>query len=63
MMGSARGTAIVLLAVTGPVAAVAMAVGARGSARAVVVWLGALAAIVYNAQMLLYGTPFNSLLC
>jgi len=61
MMGSARGTAIVLLAVTGPVAAVAMAVGARGSARAVVVWLGALAAIVYNAQMLLYGTPFNSL--
>jgi len=61
MMGSARGTAIVQLVVTGPVLAVAMAMGARGSARAVVVWLGALAALLYNAQMLLYGTPFNSL--
>src|SRR6478752_8965624 len=61
MMGSARGTAIVLLMVTGPVLAVAMATGARGSARGVLVWLGALAAIVYNAQMLLYGTPFNGL--
>jgi hypothetical protein len=38
-----------------------MAVAARGSARAAVVWLGALAAVVYNAQMLLYGTPFNNL--
>ena len=61
MMGSARGTAVVLLLVTGPVLAVAMAMGVRGSARATVVWLGALAAVVYNAQMLLYGTPFNSL--
>ena len=61
MMGSARGTAIVLLLVTGPVLAVAMAMAARGSARAVVVWLGALAAVLYNAQMLVYGTPFNSL--
>jgi len=61
MMGSARGTAIVQLVVTGPVLVVAMAMGARGSARAVVVWLGALAALLYNAQMLLYGTPFNSL--
>ena len=61
MTGSARGTAFVLLLVTGPVLAVAMVMGARGSARAALVWLGALAAIVYNAQMLLYGTPFNSL--
>ncbi|MGS0688090.1 hypothetical protein ACVBEQ_23520 [Nakamurella sp. GG22] len=61
MNGSARGTALVLLVLTAPVLAVSMAVAARGSARAVIVWLGALGTIVYNAQMLLYGTPFNQL--
>jgi hypothetical protein len=61
MVGSARGTAFVLLLVTTPALAVAMAMAVRGSVRAVVVWLGALAAILYNAQMLLYGTPFNNL--
>lgn len=59
MNGSARGTALVLLVLTAPVLAVSMAVAARGSARAVIVWLGALGTIVYNAQMFLYGTPFN----
>lgn len=61
MNGSARGTALVLLVLTAPVLAVSMAVAARGSARAVVIWLGALGTIVYNAQMFLYGTPFNQL--
>lgn len=61
MVGSAKGTALVLLLVTSPTLVVAMVMAARGSLRAAVVWLGCLAAIVYNAQMLLYGTPFNSL--
>lgn len=61
MVGSARGTAIVLLLVATPTLVAAMALAARGSLRAVMVWLGSLAAILYNAQMLLYGTPFNNL--
>jgi len=61
MMGSARGTALVLLLVTTPVMATAMFVTARGSARGLVVWLGAVAVTAYNTQMLLYATPFNSL--
>lgn len=61
MNGSARGTALVLLAVTAPVMAAAMVLAARGSVRAIVVWLGALASVLYNAQMLLYATPFNRL--
>jgi len=61
MNGSARGTALVLLVLTSPVMAAAMLLAARGSVRAIVVWLGALASVLYNAQMLLYGTPFNQL--
>lgn len=61
MNGSARGTALVLLFVVTPVMAVAMALAVRGSVRSVVVWLGALAAMLYNAQMFLYATPFNQL--
>ena len=61
MVGSAKGTALVLLFATTPVLAAGMFFAARGSARGVVVWLGALAAAFYNTQMLLYATPFNSL--
>lgn len=61
MVGSARGTALVLLVVTSPVLAAAMTMAVRGSCRGVVIWLGALAAVLYNAQLLLYATPFNSL--
>jgi len=61
MNGSARGTALVLLCVVTPVMAVAMALAVRGSVRSIVVWLGALAAVIYNAQMYLYATPFNQL--
>ena len=61
MTGSARGTALVLLFVTTPVLAVAIPLTRRGSTRAAVVWLGALAACAYNSQMLLYATPVNQL--
>ncbi len=61
MNGSARGTALMLLLMTVPVMGIAMAGTARGSAQGLVLWLGALGVVVYNAQMLLYGTPFNQL--
>ena len=61
MNGSARGTALVFLTVTTPTMVAGMILAGRGSARAIVVWLGALFVSVYNAQMLLYATPFNDL--
>ncbi len=61
MNGSARGTALTLLVLTVPVIAVAMALAARGSAGGLIVWLGALGVVLYNAQMFLYATPFNQL--
>jgi hypothetical protein len=58
MNGSARGTGAVML-----VAVVVMLAGrwwSRSSpARGVVVWLGAVAYLIYNAVLLLFATPFN----
>ncbi|MFN0282404.1 MAG: hypothetical protein ACKVZ6_10580 [Kineosporiaceae bacterium] len=61
MQGSARGTAIVMLAVATPLLAAAMAGARGGSRRAALVWLGTVGYLVYNAVMLLLGTPFNAL--
>jgi hypothetical protein len=61
MNGSARGTALVALVVAVPLLALSMAATARGSVRAVIVWLGAVAYLLYNAVLLLLATPFNSL--
>jgi hypothetical protein len=61
MNGSARGTALVVLFVAVPLLALAMAAAARGSVRAVVVWLGAIAYVLYNAVLFLLATPFNGL--
>jgi hypothetical protein len=61
MNGSARGTALVVLAVAVPVLVASMALAARGSARALVCWLGAAAYLLYNAVMFVFGTPFNEL--
>jgi hypothetical protein len=61
MAGSARGTALVMAVVAVPVLIAGMALARRGSARALLVWLGTLGYLVYNAVMLLFGTPFNSL--
>ncbi|MFP5218150.1 MAG: hypothetical protein ACLGIG_00220 [Actinomycetes bacterium] len=61
MVGSARGTALVLLLATVPLVLVAMRMTARGSARALVVWLGALAHVLYQALMFSLATPLNSL--
>jgi hypothetical protein len=61
MNGSARGTALVALFVAVPVLALSMVAAARGSVRAVVVWLGAVTYLLYNAVLFLLATPFNSL--
>jgi hypothetical protein len=61
MNGSARGTALVVLCVAVPLLVASMLVAGRGSARALVVWLGAIAYLLYNAVLFLFATPFNSL--
>ncbi|MHA7239051.1 hypothetical protein [Arthrobacter sp. TMS1-12-1] len=59
--GNLRGTALVLMAVALPLLVASMAFAARNSARALVVWLGTVAYIIYQAVLFLFGTPFNSL--
>jgi len=58
-VGTARGTALVVAAVAVPVLIAAMWGSSRGSLRAIIVWLGAAAYLLYNAVMLLFGTPYN----
>jgi hypothetical protein len=59
--GSARGTALVVMVVGVPALVAGMIGAARGSSRALVVWLGATAYLLYNAVMFLFATPFNRL--
>jgi hypothetical protein len=61
MNGSARGTALVVLLIAVPALAIAMWYAARGSARAQIVWLGAVGYILYNSTLFLFMTPFNNL--
>lgn len=61
MNGSARGTALVMVVGAVPLLIGAMMSARRGSTRAIVLWLGAIAYLAYNAVMLLLGTPFNPL--
>ena len=65
MNGSARGTALVLLLAGVPLlVACPLAVRRapeRWAHRAFLAWVGAAGYVVYNAVMLLFGTPFNSL--
>lgn len=60
MQGSARGTAVVLGAMAVPVLLLSVRAVRRGSARALVVWGGALLYVVYNAVLFLFLTPFNA---
>lgn len=59
--GNARGTALVMLTVGIPTMLIAMKLTADGSWRAPLVWVGALAYLLYNTFLLLFLTPFNSL--
>ncbi len=61
MNGSARGTALVMLAVGLPLLIVSVYLASRGSIRARVVWLGTVAYFLYNSVMFVLGTPFNQL--
>jgi hypothetical protein len=61
MNGSARGTALVVVLVAVPLLLLSMRATVRGSARAVVGWLGALAYLLYNSLAFLFVTPFNRL--
>ena len=59
-IGSAQGTALVVLVVTVPVLVVSMILVARGVAGAVIGWLGAAGSIAYQSVLFLFATPFNS---
>jgi hypothetical protein len=61
MNGSTRGTALVVMAVAVPLLVWSMVLAARGSARAIVGWLGALGYLLYNALLFVFATPFNRL--
>jgi hypothetical protein len=61
MQGSARGTALVMLSVATPALLISIRWARGGSERAVLIWLGVTGYLVYNAVMLLFGTPFNRL--
>jgi len=60
MDGSARGTALVLVAVALPALVVSMLLAARGVHKAVITWLSALLFVAYNSVLLLFMTPFNA---
>lgn len=61
MIGSARGTALVVLLLTVPTLLLSAQLTARGSARGLVVWLGALTHLIYQGVMFCFATPLNSL--
>src|SRR5919109_5583665 len=54
----ARGVNLVDLVVTLPTLVIAMALSARGSGRARVVWLGALGYVLYNAVIFAFELAF-----
>jgi len=59
--GNLRGTALVIMVIAVPVLFTSMYFASRNSARSVVAWLGAVAYIIYQAVLFLFGSPFNSL--
>jgi hypothetical protein len=61
MNGSARGTSLVVLLIGVPLLVASMLAASRGSARAVLTWLGAAAFLLYNSLMFVFATPFNRL--
>ena len=61
MNGSARGTALVVLLAGVPALACSMLLAARGSAAAVITWLGSAGFLLYNSLMFVFATPANRL--
>ncbi len=61
MVGSARGTALVALVVAVPLLVASWRSARDGAPRAVPVWLGSVAFLLYNSVLFLFATPFNDL--
>ncbi len=61
MVGSMRGTALVVLVVAMPILVLAMAAARGGSLLSVVCWIGAVAFVTYQGWMFLFAVPFNGL--
>jgi hypothetical protein len=61
MNGSARGTALVVLAMAMPTLVVSVRTARDGSVVATAVWLGALGYLTYNSVMFVFATPYNRL--
>lgn len=61
MIGSMRGTALVVLVLAMPTLIAGMAAARRGSLLGVVGWIGAVAFIAYQGWMFLFAVPFNGL--
>jgi hypothetical protein len=59
MNGSARGTSLAVLLIGVPLLAGSMLAASRGSARAVLTWLGAAGFLLYNSLMFVFATPVN----
>ncbi len=59
--GNLRGTALVVLVVAVPLLVGAAVRTAYGSARALVLWLGAVAYLLYQSVLFCFMTPFNNL--
>jgi hypothetical protein len=57
MNGSARGTALIIVLVAVPVLVGSLVLAWRGSARAVLAWLGAMGVLAHNALMFVFATP------
>jgi hypothetical protein len=61
MVGSMRGTALVMLVLGIPLLALAMATAREGNVLAVVGWIAGLVFLTYQAWMFLFAVPFNGL--
>jgi hypothetical protein len=61
--GNLRGTALVVLLLGVPTLLMAVVGTSRGSARWLVVWLGTLGYLLYQAVLFCFATPLNSLFC
>jgi hypothetical protein len=61
MDGSARGTALMVLVVGVPLLAASMWATSRGSTRAMFLWAGSVAFLLYQSVLYALATPFNAL--
>ncbi len=61
MVGSMRGTALVVLVPGIPTVALGMASARRGGLLGVAAWVGGVAFVTYQGWMFLFGLPFNGL--